>query len=47
MPGCRDGEYLDWKSERALRIKAKLKKLGINPRGTKYNTLFFRWMHQR
>ena len=29
------------------RIEAKLKKLGINPRSTKYNVLYFRWMRQR
>lgn len=42
--GCDD---TDWKTERALKIEAKLKKLGINPRSTKWNTLFFRWMRQR
>jgi hypothetical protein len=39
------GEF--WRDQRARVVKAKLKKLGINPRGTKYNTLFFRWMTQR
>lgn len=44
MPGMWDDEYGSWKRERARKVMAKLKKLGINPRGTKYNTLFFRWM---
>lgn len=25
-------------------VKAKLKKLGIDPRTNKYSTLYFRWM---
>lgn len=32
--------------ERKRRVKAKLKKLGIDPRSNKYSTLLFRWMRQ-
>lgn len=45
MPGM-NGTTSSWRCERAGEIHAKLKKLGINPRGTKYNTLFFRWMRK-
>lgn len=32
---------------RADRVKAKLKKLGLDPRSKKYNRLYFRFLHQR
>lgn len=40
------GNGSDWLKEKAKRIKAKLKALGINPRGNKYNTLYWRWLNQ-
>lgn len=41
-----EDDYTDWKCRRAREVKAKLKKLGLDPRSTKYNTLFFRWMRK-
>lgn len=46
MPCAWDGDYEEWKCRRAREVRAKLKKFGINPRGTKHNTLFFRWMRK-
>lgn len=44
MPSFGDIGSNDWKRARAAKVTAKLKKLGIDPRSNKYQTLWFRMM---
>jgi len=43
MP-CAGIDMTAYLREKSARVKAKLARLGINPRSNKYNKLFFRMM---
>lgn len=46
MPTTGIDDY-NFRRERIARVEAKLKKLGIDPRSNKYQTLWFRWLNRR